>query len=86
MKGFVLLQRFLGHSVGFYVAPQKFVAATANRVTAELTVRRNGFVAALADEVFIAPTTVGGQLEQLAKRLQGLEVPIIFSPSVANER
>jgi predicted Rossmann fold nucleotide-binding protein DprA/Smf involved in DNA uptake len=44
-------------------------AATANRVTAELAARRNEFVAALADEVFIAHAAVGGHLETLARRL-----------------
>ena len=33
--------------------------ATANRVTAELAARRNEFVAALADEVFIAHAAAG---------------------------
>ena len=61
-------------------------AATANRVTAGLATRRNDLVAALADEVFIAHITIGGQLEQLAKRLQAQGVSIIAPPSVANER
>jgi predicted Rossmann fold nucleotide-binding protein DprA/Smf involved in DNA uptake len=43
--------------------------ATANRITAELAARRNEFVAALADEVFIAHATAGGNLETLARRL-----------------
>ena len=37
------------------------------RVTAELAARRNEFVAALADEVWFAHITPGGQLEQLTK-------------------
>ena len=37
------------------------------RVTAELAARRNEFVAALADEVWFAHVTPGGQLEQLTK-------------------
>jgi predicted Rossmann fold nucleotide-binding protein DprA/Smf involved in DNA uptake len=44
-------------------------AATANRVTAELAAHRNEFVAALADEVFIAHATAGGQLDSLNARL-----------------
>ena len=44
-------------------------AITATRVTAELAARRNEFVAALADEVFIAHTTAGGQLDSLNARL-----------------
>ena len=43
--------------------------ATANRVTTELASRRNEFVAALADEVFIAHATVAGRLETLTHRL-----------------
>jgi predicted Rossmann fold nucleotide-binding protein DprA/Smf involved in DNA uptake len=38
------------------------------RVTAELASRRNEFVAALADEVWFAHITPGGQMEQLAKK------------------
>jgi hypothetical protein len=38
-----------------------------NRVTAELAARRNELVAALADEVWFAHITPGGQMEQLAK-------------------
>ena len=38
------------------------------RVTTELAARRNEFVAALADEVWFAHITPGGQMEQLAKR------------------
>ena len=38
------------------------------RVTADLAARRNEFVAALADEVWFAHITPGGQMEQLAKR------------------
>ncbi len=43
--------------------------ATEKRVTAALAAKRNEFVAALADEVFIAHATVGGHLEALANRL-----------------
>ena len=37
------------------------------RVTTELAARRNEFVAALADEVWFAHITPGGQMERLAK-------------------
>ena len=49
--------------------------ATANRITAALAARRNEFVAALADEVFIAHATVGGHLEKLIPRLRGWSIP-----------
>lgn len=39
--------------------------ATANRMSAALAARRNEFVAAVADEVFIAHATSGGQLDIL---------------------
>ena len=51
--------------------------AKANRVTTDLARRRNEFVAAMADEVYIAHATPGGQLEQLAKRLETWNVPSI---------
>jgi predicted Rossmann fold nucleotide-binding protein DprA/Smf involved in DNA uptake len=54
-------------------------AATAKRITAELASRRNEFVAALADEVFIAHAAVGGHLETLARRLHACGIP--FSES-----
>ncbi len=38
------------------------------RVTANLAARRNEFVAALADEVWLAHITPGGQMERLAKK------------------
>lgn len=50
--------------------------ATANRITAELATRRNEFVAALADEVFIAHATVGGHLETLTRRLRTWGMPL----------
>ena len=53
-------------------------AATASRVTADLASRRNEFVAALADEVFIARASVGGHLENLTRRLRAWGIP--FSP------
>ncbi len=45
-------------------------AATATRITAELAARRNEFVAALAEDVFIAHATVSGHVESLAGRLR----------------
>jgi predicted Rossmann fold nucleotide-binding protein DprA/Smf involved in DNA uptake len=39
-----------------------------SRVTSELATRRNEFVAALADEIWFAHITPGGQMEQLAKK------------------
>jgi len=42
--------------------------ATAKRVTAELAARRNEFVAALADDIFIAHATPGGRLDVLLRR------------------
>jgi predicted Rossmann fold nucleotide-binding protein DprA/Smf involved in DNA uptake len=52
-------------------------AATATRITAELATRRNEFVAALADEVYIAHATVGGHLESLIRRLRTWAIPQI---------
>ena len=52
-------------------------AAAVNRVTADLAVRRNEFVAALADDVFIAHATVGGHLETLTRRLRVWGIPRI---------
>lgn len=43
--------------------------ATMKRVTAALATPRNRFVAALADEVWFAHITPGGELEQLAQRV-----------------
>jgi predicted Rossmann fold nucleotide-binding protein DprA/Smf involved in DNA uptake len=51
-------------------------APTANRATAELGYRRNEFVAALADEVFIAHTTAGGHLATLTHRLRTWGIPL----------
>ena len=50
--------------------------ATANRITAELASQRNEFVAALADEVFIAHATAGGHLEILTRRLREWRMPL----------
>jgi predicted Rossmann fold nucleotide-binding protein DprA/Smf involved in DNA uptake len=44
-------------------------AARENRVTSALATQRNEFVAALADEVWFANITPGGELERLSKRI-----------------
>ena len=44
-------------------------AATARRVTAALSVRRNEFVAALADEVWFAHISPGGGMQRLAHKI-----------------
>jgi len=46
-----------------------------NRITAELAIRRNEFVASLADEVYFAHITPGGHAERLAHRLIDWRVP-----------
>ena len=43
-------------------------AAKHNRVTTKLATRRNELVAALADEIWFAHITPGGQMERLAKQ------------------
>ncbi len=50
-------------------------AATERRVTADLAIRRNAFVAALADEVWFAHITPGGQSERLTHRLLVWHIP-----------
>lgn len=47
------------------------------RVTKESALRRNEIVAALADEVFIAHITPGGQTEKMAEMLKRWRVPAI---------
>lgn len=42
--------------------------AAEKRITSELAIRRNEFVAALADEIWIAHITFGGQMDRLAQR------------------
>ena len=54
--------------------------ARENRVTTDLARRRNEFVAAFADEVYIAHATPGGQLANLAIRLREWQIPIKWSP------
>ena len=58
-------------------------AATATRITAELAARRNEFVAALADVIFIAHATVGGHVETLMRHLRAWEIPLHTSSSTA---
>ena len=58
-------------------------AVTATRITAELAARRNEFVAALADDIFIAHATIGGHLESLTRRLRAWEIPLHTSSSSA---
>ncbi len=48
------------------------------RVAKESALRRNELVAALADEVFIAHITPGGQTEGLAQMLKGWRVPVLW--------
>ena len=48
-----------------------------NRITAELATRRNDFVAALADEVFFAHITPGGQTAHLVEMLKRWDVPVV---------
>ncbi|MGH8534305.1 MAG: DNA-processing protein DprA [Gammaproteobacteria bacterium] len=48
------------------------------RVTKESALRRNELVAALADEVFIAHITPGGQTEDLARMLKGWRLPVLW--------
>jgi predicted Rossmann fold nucleotide-binding protein DprA/Smf involved in DNA uptake len=50
-------------------------AAGENRVTADLATRRNELVAALADEVWFAHITPGGELERLARRIAAWAIP-----------
>jgi predicted Rossmann fold nucleotide-binding protein DprA/Smf involved in DNA uptake len=54
---------------------------SARRVTAELAASRNEFVAALADEVFIAHTSAGGRLERLIPRLPAWRVSLLSPPN-----
>jgi len=52
-------------------------AASAHRVTAELAGERNKFVAALADQAFIAHATSGGQIEAIAIALRKWGIPLL---------
>ena len=58
-------------------------AATATRITAELAACRNEFVAALADEIYIAHATPGGHVETLARRVRGWGIPICSPQSIS---
>ena len=53
---------------------------TPRRVTRASAIRRNDIVAALADEVFIANVTPGGETERLRARLQTWGVSLIATP------
>ena len=50
------------------------------RVTKESALRRNEVAAALADEVFIAHVTPGGQTERMAEMLKQWRVPVFSVP------
>ena len=54
---------------------------TAKRMTTELAQQRNRLVAALADEVFFAHISPGGNAESLASFLQSLHIPYRVSSS-----
>jgi predicted Rossmann fold nucleotide-binding protein DprA/Smf involved in DNA uptake len=54
--------------------------ARENRITADLATRRNEFVAALADEVFIVHATAGGHLDSLSHRLRVWGI-LLINPS-----
>lgn len=61
-------------SEGHLLILSGFTAAE-KRVTAELAIRRNALVAALADEVCFAHITPGGQSERLTHSLTEWRVP-----------
>ena len=46
------------------------------RMTTELAARRNEFVAALADELYFAHITPGGQMAKLAQRARAWDMPL----------
>lgn len=50
-----------------------------NRVTTALATRRNEFVAALADEVWFAHITPGGQMESLSRQIVAWRIPLVSS-------
>jgi predicted Rossmann fold nucleotide-binding protein DprA/Smf involved in DNA uptake len=54
------------------------------RVTSELAARRNEFVAALADEVYVAHATAGGNLDCLIRRLPAWGIPLCRSSLASN--
>jgi predicted Rossmann fold nucleotide-binding protein DprA/Smf involved in DNA uptake len=53
---------------------------TERRVTAELATRRNEFVAALADEIFIAHAVPGSKIDSLHQSAAALRKPILSPP------
>jgi len=59
---------------------------TANRATAVLAVRRNELVAALADEIWFAHLTPGGQMERMAGTLADRRVSCRALPVLASGR
>jgi hypothetical protein len=64
--------------LGLRIARWRQRALKTSRITAELASRRNEFVAALSDEVFIAHASVGGHLESLTRRLRAWGIPYGF--------
>ena len=60
--------------------------AAHRRVTADLAARRNELVAALADEVWFAHITPGGQMERLAKKVYDRIAPCPSAPGSASLR
>ena len=58
---------------------------TPRRVTADSARRRNELVAALADRVFIAHATPGGQLEQLTARMRDWQIPGVGETSLPTD-
>ena len=50
---------------------------TAKRITTELAARRNEFVAAMAEDIYIAHATVGGHLEKLIPRLRAWRIQLL---------
>jgi len=57
---------------------------TSRRVTSELASRRNEFVAALSDEVYIAYATAGGNVAALTRRLATWGIPLFRSSLASN--
>ena len=55
------------------------------RVTAELAARRNRFVAALAERVFISYAEPGGRMEALAREVVGWRKPLFTFGGAENE-
>jgi len=53
--------------------------AAEKRMTTEFATRRNALVAALADEVFIAHATIGGQVDELMRQLSAWGVPVLVA-------